>query len=97
MIAPIKIEKQQFKNQAVVLDGKEFIDCIFENCVLHYGGSAPYGANRTKWINCGFQFINASAQTLQVMTALYAQGGEFRAIVENVIKEIQGAKPPKPH
>jgi hypothetical protein len=37
-----QIFKKIYHNQAVILDGKEFVDCTFDNVTLFYQGDAPF-------------------------------------------------------
>ncbi len=40
---PLKqIREKTFKNEAVSLDGNEYIDCTFDNVILRFDGQAPF-------------------------------------------------------
>jgi len=37
------ITDKTFRNERIVLDGKKFTSCIFENVTFEYNGTAPFG------------------------------------------------------
>jgi hypothetical protein len=50
------IQGQEFNNEVVDLDGKQFLDCIFTNVTFKYNGTAPFEMhhiqlNGTRWID----------------------------------------------
>ena len=47
-----KIQGEKFDRTEVIVDGKEFAECSFENCMMVYGGSA--GA---AFLRCSFKDV----------------------------------------
>lgn len=49
------VVNKRFENQVIILDGKNFIDCAFENCTIEWKGE-PYAFSNLKWKNLSFRF-----------------------------------------
>jgi hypothetical protein len=66
--------KENFENRIVEIDGEEYLDCEFDNCVLTYrGGTFPIFL-RTQTSQCTWNLEDAASRTLLLLHALYARG-----------------------
>ena len=85
---------QNFKAQAVHVDGNAFIDCAFEGCQFVYnGGTLPLftgGSMR----DCGWVLDGAALRTLRLLTDLYKGGGG--SMVEDLFEQIRGKRAAAP-
>jgi hypothetical protein len=60
------VQNQTVRGAVVVLDGKYFISCRFEECnILHCGGD--YGWVSTEWINCHLSVDGPAARTFNLL------------------------------
>lgn len=82
-----KVQDQQFVGERVVLDGKHFEDCRFENCDLVYKGGVPPHFVRTDFAAPRFVFEDAAQNTVQLMSAIY--NGIDERIIEKTFDEIR--------
>ncbi len=60
-----EIRNKTFKNETVVLDGKKFIDCSFQDCELVYSGGLTAWTG-TKFQKCRLHLRGAAEYTRQV-------------------------------
>ncbi len=69
----IPVNKQKFVNREVVLDGRIFTDCEFDNVTFKYNGTAPVRMNRAD-INGFINFASDNPALEGLIRALYALG-----------------------
>ena len=92
----MKAEKSTFSNQEIRLDGEEFVACHFDNCTMLYGGTRQVKLDGCSFNDVKWQFVDASANTLQFMTALYHGAGEGgRKLIEQTFENIKRGTLPK--
>ena len=82
-----QILNQHFTGERVVLDGKHFEDCTFENCDLVYRGGVPPNFIRSDFAAPRFVFEDAAQSTVQFMSAIY--NGIDERIIEKTFDEIR--------
>jgi len=82
-----QVLNQQFVGERVVLDGKHFEDCRFENCDLVYKGGVPPNFVRTDFAAPRFVFEEAAQNTVQLMSAIH--NGIDERIIEKTFDEIR--------
>ena len=76
------IEGKTFANESVELDGKHFIRCIFNDCILEYRGG-QVGFDRVQMNGCRHVFFGRARRTLHylqnvgLMQYSPAEWGEF--------------------
>jgi hypothetical protein len=63
------IENETFRGDAVRLDGKKFLRCTFENCVLYYGGE-PCEWENSRFVDCRIVIDGKAHNTIQVLLGL---------------------------
>jgi len=77
-------EHNTFVQQRMQLDGHQFIDNRFENCILVYGGG-PLVMRNNKLVNVKWEFIDAAERTIGLLSSFYQQGGQSREFVEMLL------------
>jgi len=83
----MKHEGKTFTNTKIELDGQQFFNCTFEQCVMSYGGGGPPTLHGCTLGGCRWVFIGASDRTLQFMQAMYSGG--FQDVVESTFEAIR--------
>jgi hypothetical protein len=63
------IENETFRGDSVRLDGKKFLCCAFENCVLYYGGERCEWEN-SRFLNCRIVIDGKARNTMQLLVGL---------------------------
>ncbi len=58
-----------YSNTDIMLDGRDFEDCTFNNCVLIYHGGEA-GIRNCRFFACKFQPAGAAATTVQFLKAM---------------------------
>ncbi len=76
-----------FTNETVVLDGSDYRDCTFTDCVIVFHGTAAVSMNGVTTNNCRWTFEGAAGLTVKFLTALY-QGG-FSEMIEMTYENIR--------
>jgi hypothetical protein len=69
-----RIENKVFRDETVRLDGRLFLNCSFEDCLLCDGGE-PCEWENTRFSNCRFVLDGLANNTVQVL-----QGFGFRIV-----------------
>jgi hypothetical protein len=64
-----RIEHKTFTSEIVRLDGKLFVNCSFEDCVLDFGGGLCEW-EETRFANCRIRLDGAASDTALVLQAL---------------------------
>jgi hypothetical protein len=82
-----------FVGQRIQLDGNQFINNKFQNCLLVYGGGALVMRDNT-FDNVQWQFTDAAAWTVALISSFYQQGGQSRQFVESLLTNF--GKSPEP-
>lgn len=71
-----------FEGSVVILDGCNFIRCVFRRCEIIYRG-ASFGLESCDFDNCNYNFQEAAGRTLEFLHML-GQGPEGRKLVEQI-------------
>jgi hypothetical protein len=88
-----KLYKSEIKNQIVAIDGSEFVECIFDTCIMRFSGVGPSVLNGCTFANCKWEFAGPAALTASFMAALYKGSGEGgRALISDMIYNITGGE-----
>lgn len=82
----MKVTNTTFRGEEVLLDGNEFEGCVFESCVIVYGGGAEVTLANNTFDQCDWRFVDAAERTLRMLHALYHGGGKelIEATFENI-------------
>lgn len=75
------ISHNTFVGQRIQVDGHEFSDNVFQNCVLVYGGG-PLNLRNNVLSNVRWEFVDAAARTVGLIASFYQDGGEGKKFVE---------------
>ena len=67
-----RVYSRKFTNETVVLDGKLFIDPIFDNITFAYNGKEPFGLNNPTYINHNGHMSVGMASRNKVVTMTMA-------------------------
>lgn len=65
-----------FKGVRVILDGEEFVNCVFKDCELVFRGAAMPKLHGCEFDHCGFTLDGPSAMTLAFMRHILVSGGK---------------------
>jgi hypothetical protein len=61
------IQDRHFKNETVDIDGRRFLSCSFENCLLNYsGGDVEFGPGCSA-VDCRPIFSGPAGKTLRLL------------------------------
>lgn len=86
----MKISKNQFTNEEVVLDFHEYEGCTFTNCRFVVLGYGAFALNQCEVTNCEFTFAGPAASTIQTMSTIYNNIGEQgKALIEGTFDTIR--------
>lgn len=85
-----RYEKQSFTNQEVILDGNQYIGCVFNRCVLVFSGGGLPTLERCTFNSTRIQLDGAAQETLSYLgilskAGLYANVG---GVVTNIKKGV---------
>ena len=91
----MKISKNQFSNEEVVLDFHEYEACEFTNCRFVVLGYGPFVLNQCEVVNCEFTFAGPAASTIQTMSTIYhSLGDQGKQLIEGTFASIRNAPTP---
>ena len=93
----MKISKNQFSDEEVVLDFHEYEACTFTNCRFVVLGYWAFALNQCEVVNCEFTFAGPAASTIQTMSTIYHNIGEQgKQLIEGTFETIRNAGANKP-
>ena len=81
-----RIENKTYSGETVRLDGHFFENCVFENCLLSYGGELCEW-NNSRFSNCRIILDGKANYTTQVLQAL-----GFHIVAEDNSSSLQSAE-----
>lgn len=86
----MKISKNTFENEEVILDFHEYDTCKFNNCrfvVLGYGAFVLTDCEIT---DCSFSLAGPAFSTIQTLSTIYHNMGEQgKALIEGTFESIR--------
>ena len=82
------IEGESFGVQRILADGKRFVNCKFRRTELVFRGEAGVGIERCVFQGTGFTFDGPAANTVNILTSLYAEPC-FRPIIERTFTGVR--------
>jgi hypothetical protein len=77
------------KNESIVLDGNEFIDCKFQGCELIYRGGELPKLQRCDFTQCSWKLDGAAKQTILFLRSIYHSGPGGKDLVEGTLRHIR--------
>lgn len=93
----MKFKNHTFKGENILLDGNEFKNCIFKQCHIEYYGITPITIDGAEFDGCTWGLCGPADNALVFLTALYAAGGDSKAMIEKTFDHIRQGKPNLPH
>ena len=94
----MRYKDETFTDDKILLDGNEYVGCTFKACELQYGGGQPPFMNNNDIGDSQFSFVDAAANTLQFLSALYhGFGSGGRDMVEATFENVRNNSPTKEH
>jgi hypothetical protein len=85
----MKYQDVTFKNQTVEVDGNDYKNCTFEKCMMRFRGDGEPGSMiGSRITDCQWHFDGPAGNTIQFLTALYANGGAD--FVDALVRVIKG-------
>lgn len=88
----MKITKNKFANEEVVLDFHEYEGCEFTSCRFVVLGYGPFALNQCEVTSCEFTFAGPAASTIQTMSTIYHNLGEQgKQLIEGTFDQIRNA------
>lgn len=86
----MKISKNTFANEEVILDFHEYEGCTFTNCRFVVLGYGAFALNQCEVTNCEFTFAGPAASTIQTMSTIYNSIGEQgQKLIEGTFETIR--------
>lgn len=85
----MRFEHSTFVGQRILVDGNEYIDNIFQNCILVFSAHKPFQMNNNAFHNTTIEFAGNAANTLALIRALYHGG--FREPLDRLFEQIRQA------
>ncbi len=73
-----------FIGQKIQLDGHSFHNNHFKNCVLVYGGG-PLDLVGNDLVGVKWEFVDAAARTIGLISSFYQHGGVEKEFVETLL------------
>ena len=92
-MADRKHENETFGPEALLIDGRIFVNCRFNGTKLIYTGDADVSFNGCVLTNVQFQFQGSADRTLRLLQAFYASD-QSRPMVESVLEKIRASARP---
>lgn len=90
----MKIVKNSFANEEVLLDFHEYEQCKFHDCRFVVLGHGPFSLNQCEIVNCSFNFAGPAQNTIQIMNSLYQSGGEQgKRLIEGIFDNVRKTTP----
>lgn len=80
-------KNKTFKNDEIVVDGNEYIDCRFDNCVLVFEGGEPPVFSGCRFSNIKIQLQGDASRTTSYLNKLFNNG--LPAEVEQVLDDVK--------
>ena len=90
----LSIEGKQFGVEQVILDGTRFVRCDFHGTEIIYEGQDVFSLERCEFNAPRFAFSKYAANTIFVLTKMYADPA-FRPIIESTLENIRVGKTPQ--
>ncbi len=81
--------EQLIANDAVVLDGHEFVACEFRDCRMIYKGGEMPRLAQCHFVRCTWQLDEAAQRTVLFLRGVYHSGAGGRELVEQTLKHIR--------
>jgi hypothetical protein len=79
-----------FSGTTETIDGNEYVNCKFKNCLLEYGGGEIPTINGCSFDDCRWEFKDAAMRTLILLRSMYhGMGVGGQRMVDTTFNEIR--------
>ncbi|MED5545760.1 MAG: hypothetical protein VYD90_10965 [Pseudomonadota bacterium] len=89
------VSGKNFANERVDIDGVDFNECTFNNCILVYSGGLPFYFSGGGVTNTTIESEGHAKATLDALSAAYGAG--MRSWVENIFALVRNPNLTKPN
>jgi hypothetical protein len=84
---------KHFTDEEILIDGKEFIECLFTRCRVAFRGIGPVRFEDCVFTECEWVFGGSAENTLFFLSALATDlGPEAASMVRNLLDGIETGK-----
>lgn len=81
-----------FRQEAIKLDGKHFVDCIFVDCIIQYAGTGPVRIDGdTHFTDCRWQLVGPAGAAIDFIRELAKLPG-LEHLVDQMTRHITGGE-----
>ncbi|MDJ1481871.1 hypothetical protein QNI16_15325 [Cytophagaceae bacterium YF14B1] len=82
--------RNNYKGGVISIDNNEFIECIFEDCLIEYGGLGPITLQGCQFVNCNWRLVGPAQNTMLFLSSMYNGFGDFgKQMVDGLFAEIR--------
>lgn len=82
-----RVENVTFGEEPLIVDGKQFVACTFEETAFVYAGGTPPTFVGCRFINVSLRFEDSAAATLKFLSGMHRGG--FSSAVVNILANIR--------
>ncbi len=79
-------EHKTFTKETVLLDGHDFNNCEFHQCILVYKAQEPVKLEHCHFVGCTWRFEDAAQRAVSLLKALYVSGAPGKEIVDGIFR-----------
>ncbi len=90
VVPPIEHDGENFSGP-ISVDGNQYRNCIFDRCVLTYGGGVPPSFADCRFRGSTLAFVGAAANTLAFLKAMDSPKSGFQRIVRETFRGFTGS------
>jgi hypothetical protein len=83
----MRVSHNTFVGQRIEVDGGEYVNNVFQDCVLIFAAKTPFKMSNNQFHNCRIEFTGNAADTLALIHALY--NGGFAPLIEQLFQQIR--------
>lgn len=85
---------RRFEGKTIRLDGNDYTECEFVDCVLEVGSAKPFTMHRCRTTDCEWTFVGAAADTISLLAEMY-ESPDHRELIEGTLQAIRNGTLPK--
>lgn len=71
---------------SISVDGNRYRNCVFDACVMIYGGGMPPSFSDCRFRNCRLSFVGAAGNTLMFLKAMDSPGSGLQRVVRETFR-----------
>ena len=70
-----QILQRTYENETIQLDGREFVDCVFDNITFRYQGTAPFKFTNVRFVKDTKFYVASSNPIIKPLISFYGTVG----------------------